>query len=340
MSVILAAACCCDDDGNGSECETNFDFFSCATGLREFTPPGGGSSFMAPSLGLSASFLRVPSGPKIFSKSTINDFVAPSVVGGLVNNGLEGDENFDYIGAKVGNWSASPSSSNYERDRLLIAYGEQWPNNFVPIPIRVYSTSATPTEILSGEADSILPDSLVQQLDRMELIILGPEQCKSEGCSLVSTMEIIYSFRNFNRPKLRFKFGFYRGTQRDGGLGPDCVPTGASGLCDQIPQDLSPVVMRHDRPIPYVFGNECGVPQAIQEEIKKKDPTAFDNWYPMGDLCTGSNYYWGECAGGWHRDGCEDTTDKIYGTRPSVSAACSCCDFDFDSRELSAMVVT
>jgi len=139
---------------------------------------------------------------------------------------------------------------------------------------------------------------------------------------------------------LRFKFGFYRGTQRDGGLGPDCVPTGASGLCDQIPQDLSPVVMRHDRPIPYVFGNECGVPQAIQEEIKKKDPTAFDNWYPMGDLCTGSNYYWGECAGGWHRDGCEDTTDKIYGTRPSVSAACSCCDFDFDSRELSAMVVT
>lgn len=343
MSVTLAASCCCGKGGGGNPCESNFDFFDCATGSRLFAPPGGGASYMTPTLGVSMSSLHTPAGPGIFSASLFQSLPGvQSAIGGIVNNAEPGDGNFDFIGAKVGNWNPFGSGAVREREELLIAYGEQFPSSFVPPTCLVYSFSESADDILKGNAEQILPPSigLPLPLDRLRLTILGPEQCKGQGCDLVSTMEIELSATNFPRPKLYYKVGFYRGTQRDGGLGADCVPTGASGLCEQIPQDLSPVIMEHSRPAHYVFGNECGVPQATQEEIKKKDPTAFDNWYPMGDLCVGSDYYWGECADGWHRDGCEDTTDKIYGTRPSVSAACSCCDYDFDSRELSPMVIT
>ena len=347
MSVLLSPCCCTTSD----PCESDWNFFDCCSGRRIFDHPVFDlPPYQEESLGVSVNILRIPQGPWVGESTSGNyriewDAVpsAFSAVGGRLNYGEPSPNNYDYFGAKAGNWGPPTGSGNeFVRESLLRAYGEQFPNSWQSTTWSRYrDPQDTINEILNGEVSPIETGSF----DRLEFKMRGPESCLGGGCHKIGTGFIrLTSSTGFGPPAFSVGFTFRRGTTRDGGLDLDCDPVTGTwpDYCAQCPQELSPMTQLSGRPRSYIKGNACGIPADIQALIEASNPGQISNaWAQRAEFCSGSNNVFGGCELGWYGDACEDVFTDTYGTVYAGYGECSCCPSDdWDDNEVSLMVVT
>ena len=343
MSVLLAPCCCTGSD----PCDTDWDFWNCCSGRRMFQDPLSSlPPYMKSTLGVQMSMSNTPPGPYLTSNNNGNPVkldeipLFMSCVGGRLNYGEPYPDDYDYFGAKVGNWGPPTGSGNIlKRESDLRAFGSQFPSSFYSIGLNVYPQNATPRDILNGDVTPI--DS--GQYDRLEFRMFGPRFCGVQGCSEIASGSIIVSSADFGA-----RFGvavkFNRGTTRDGGLLPDCSP--APGMhpdfCPQCPQDLDPTTkLFSDRPSAYVKGNACGLPADIQAIIEASDPGSIsEGWFLRQSRCSGGTHVFGGCTEGWYAESCEDETTTENGTIFAGYGECSCCPEDWDDQQISLQVIT
>mgnify|MGYP003649139700 CR=1 FL=1 len=350
MSVLLSSCCCTGSD----PCDTDWNFWDCCSGRRMFDDPNSAlPPSMKSTLGVLTSFRRMPSGPfglpatgnrQIFLDALPSQMTC---VGGLLNYGEPYPLNYDYFGAKAGNWGPAPGSGNeYVRESLLRAYGSQFPNGWPGLPFRMYSANADRDDILNGLVSPIDTGSF----DRLELKMGGPQGCLASGCSPVTSGFIRVSSSTGYVSPFGIKFTFNRGTTKDDGLDSSCAPVGGSwpDFCDQCPQDVTPAtsvrvsLMTADyKPPSFVKGNACGIPANIQALIESSNPGQIsDGWFIRGDFCSGGTGYFGGCTQGWYANTCEEVTTTERGTIYAGYGECSCCPEDWDDKEISIQVIT
>ena len=347
MSVLLSSCCCTTAD----PCESDWNFFDCCSGRRIFDHPVFDlPPYQEESLGVQVNLTRVPAGPYIGPSTSSNYRIqydsipsAFTAVGGRLNYGEPAPNNYDYFGAKAGNWGPPTGSGNeFIRESLLRAYGAQFPNSWQAATWKRFrDPQDSIDDILNGAVSPIETGSF----DRLELIMRGPVSCTGGGCHKIGYGSIrLSSSTGFGPEDFGVTFQFNRGTTRDGGLNLDCDPVTGTwpSYCAQCPQDLSPMTELQNTPQSFIKGNRCGIPADIHALLEAQDPGSISNsWSQRANFCSGSDYYFGGCEQGWYGPDCEDVQSTFYGTVYAGYGECSCCpSYDWDDKEVSLQVIT
>ena len=267
--MSLHRVCCCDVD----TCADDWDFFDCCSGRRNYID-GGGTTQQASTMGVSLKRFYLPAGELVDSYGSglihITSFPrAAFMIGGQLNYGEPSPNNYDYFGAKAGNWpTPSSGSSGYAREIKLREFA-QFGNNWDAGSWKTYS-STNVDEVLRG----IHTPTATGTFDRLELSITGPVTCTSAGCRLLASSSLVLSSAAIAY-EIACGAKWYRCTDTDGALDSSCDPVTGEypDCCEQCPQDLDVRISSLTRPQNYVFGNGCGVPADVQAAVEATDPT-------------------------------------------------------------------
>jgi len=348
MSTLLAACCC---TVAGDPCDTDWNFWDCCSGRRIFDHPIFDlPPYQEETLGVQVNVTRIPPGPWIGASINSNYRIqydsipaAFSAVGGRLSYGEPYPNDYEYFGAKAGNWGPATGSGNiFIRESLLRAYGAQFPNSWSAATWKRFrNPEDSIDDILNGVASPIETGSF----DRLELRMRGPVACNGGGCHTIGSGYIrLSSSKGFGPEDFAIGFQFNRGTTRDGGLDLDCDPVTGTwpDYCTQCPQEISPMTKLDNQPVSFIKGNRCGVPADIQALIEAQDPGSISNsWAGRSNFCSGSEYIFGECKNGWYSEYCEDQQTPFSGTIYAGYGECSCCgSYDWDDKEVSLQVIT
>lgn len=336
--MSLHRVCCCDVD----TCADDWDFFDCCSGRRNYID-GGGTTQQASTMGVSLKRFYLPAGELVDSYGSglihITSFPrAAFMIGGQLNYGEPSPNNYDYFGAKAGNWpTPSSGSSGYAREIKLREFA-QFGNNWDAGSWKTYS-STNVDEVLRG----IHTPTATGTFDRLELSITGPVTCTSAGCRLLASSSLVLSSAAIAY-EIACGAKWYRCTDTDGALDSSCDPVSGEypACCEQCPQDLDVRISSLTRPQNYVFGNGCGVPADVQAAVEVTDPGFYTSHWWQGFLnSTGGTNYFGECVNGWHWTDCgAGPTSTTYGTGIREDATCTCCPYDIGNREAAITVLT
>jgi len=335
----LSRVCCCDTD----PCETDFDFWDCCSGRRNYTDAGG-NVIEAKTLGVSMKRFFIPSGELVdsYGSGLIHITELPNsgyCIGGFLNYGESAPNDYDYFGAKAGAWpTPSPSDSDYARELKLRQFGAQLGNNWNAGSWKVYN-STNVDEVLRG----LHTPTSTGTFDRLSLSIRGPGACTSPNCNLLATSNLSISSSTVSY-SVNCSAKWYRCTEVDGGLTSDCTPVSSAHpeCCKQCPQDLEARIVTLTKPQNYIFGNACGVPADTQAAVEATNPGFYSShWWQGFFNSTGGTNYFGQCVNGWHWDGCgPGATNAQHGTAIHEDSTCTCCAYELGNREVSITVIT
>lgn len=336
--MSLHRVCCCDVD----TCADDWDFFDCCSGRRSYVD-GSGTTQQASTMGISLKRFYIPDGEMVdsYGSGLIHITSLPRsafIIGGQLNYGEPSPDNYDYFGAKAGNWpTPSPGSSGYTREVKLREYA-QFGNGWDAGSWKTYN-STNVDEVLRGlhtPTDS-------GTFDRLSLAITGPVVCSSGGCRELASAFLSISSSDISY-SINLNARWYRCTDYDGALDSSCNAVSGEypDCCERCPQDLNFNIVNLTRPQNYIFGNGCGVPADVQAAVEATDPGFYsDHWWQGFQNSTGGTNYFGQCANGWHWDGCgPGTTTTSYGTQIREDSTCTCCAYGIGNREASVTVLT